>query len=282
MRVNPQSDGTKAAALLPPANSSPARAPTIHLRLRADDDSASRRDLDAGLRRSACARPTSSTRRGCAKATPTNRARIARQAYAGLLWTKQFYHYSSSDWLEGDPAQPPPPPEPRTRPQSRLEASLQSRRHLHAGQVGISLVRRLGPGLPHDPVRAASIRDFAKEQLVLLLREWYMHPNGQIPAYEFAFGDVNPPVHAWACWRVYKMTGPRGGRDRVFLDRVFQKLLINFTWWVNRKDVGGQEHLLRRLSRPRQHRRVRPLPAAARRPALWSRPTAPPGWRSIA
>ncbi len=81
---------------------------------------------------------------------------------------------------------------------------------------------------------------YAKEQLVLLLREWYMHPNGQIPAYEFAFGDVNPPVHAWACWRVYKMTGPRGGRDRVFLGRVFQKLLINFTWWVNRKDVEGQ------------------------------------------
>jgi hypothetical protein len=81
---------------------------------------------------------------------------------------------------------------------------------------------------------------FAKDQLVLLLREWYMHANGQMPAYEFAFGDVNPPVHAWACWRVYKMTGPRGGRDRVFLGRVFQKLLINFTWWVNRKDVEGQ------------------------------------------
>ena len=81
---------------------------------------------------------------------------------------------------------------------------------------------------------------FAKEQLILLLREWYMHPNGQIPAYEFAFSDVNPPVHAWACWRVYKMTGPRGGRDRIFLGRVFQKLLINFTWWVNRKDVEGQ------------------------------------------
>jgi hypothetical protein len=81
---------------------------------------------------------------------------------------------------------------------------------------------------------------FAKEQLVLMLREWYMHPNGQMPAYEFAFGDVNPPVHAWACWRVYKMTGPRGGRDRFFLGRVFQKLLINFTWWVNRKDVEGE------------------------------------------
>ena len=85
-----------------------------------------------------------------------------------------------------------------------------------------------------------SIPHFAKEQLVLFLREWYMHPNGQIPAYEFAFGDVNPPVHAWACWRVYKMTGPHGQRDRLFLARAFQKLLINFTWWVNRKDADGK------------------------------------------
>ena len=101
--------------------------------------------------------------------------------------------------------------------------------------------------------------DFAKEQLVLLLREWYMHPNGQLPAYEFAFGDVNPPVHAWAAWRVYKMTGARGERDRVFLARVFQKLLLNFTWWVNRKDAEGKQPLRGRLPRPRQHRRLRPL-----------------------
>jgi hypothetical protein len=81
---------------------------------------------------------------------------------------------------------------------------------------------------------------FAKEQLNLLLREWYMHPNGQIPAYEWNFSDVNPPVHAWACWRVYKITAPRGSRDRLFLKRVFQKLLVNFTWWVNRKDISGR------------------------------------------
>ena len=81
---------------------------------------------------------------------------------------------------------------------------------------------------------------FAKEQLILLLREWYMHPNGQLPAYEWAFSDVNPPVHAWACWRVYKKTGPRGRRDRAFLERAFQKLLLNFTWWVNRKDPDGK------------------------------------------
>jgi hypothetical protein len=82
--------------------------------------------------------------------------------------------------------------------------------------------------------------EFAKEQLILMLREWYMHANGQLPAYEFEFSDVNPPVHAWACWRVYKMTGPRGGRDRLFLERAFQKLLLNFTWWVNRKDINGR------------------------------------------
>jgi hypothetical protein len=80
---------------------------------------------------------------------------------------------------------------------------------------------------------------FAKEQLILFLREWYMHPNGQLPAYEFAFGDVNPPVHAWSAWRVYKMTGARGRRDHMFLERVFHKLLINFSWWVNRKDPDG-------------------------------------------
>jgi hypothetical protein len=97
----------------------------------------------------------------------------------------------------------------------------------------------VGPGLPHDP-DGADRPELAKQQLVLFLREWYMHPNGQIPAYEFALGDVNPPVHAWAAWRVYKMTGPRGGRDLAFLERVFQKLLLNFTWWVNRKDVDGK------------------------------------------
>src|SRR6058998_3932989 len=80
---------------------------------------------------------------------------------------------------------------------------------------------------------------FAKEQLVLFTREWYMHPSGQLPAYEWAFSDVNPPVHAWSAWRVYKMTGPRGGRDRVFLSRIFQKMTLNFAWWVNRMDARG-------------------------------------------
>ena len=118
---------------------------------------------------------------------------------------------------------------------------------------------------------------------MLLLREWYMHPNGQMPAYEFAFGDVNPPVHAWAAWRVYKMTGAaRRSATALFLSRVFQKLLLNFTWWVNRKDVRGQPSVRRRLPRARQHRRLRPLAAAARPAATSSRPTAPPGWPSTA
>ena len=164
---------------------------------------------------------------------------IARQAYAGLLWTKQFYHYIASDWLAGDPEPPPPPSERRTGRNSDWT-------HVYSRDVlsmpdkweypwfaAWDLAFHMIPFAEIDP-------EFAKQQLVLLLREWYMHPNGQIPAYEFAFGDVNPPVHAWASWRVYKMTGARGERDRVFLSRTFQKLLLNFTWWVNRKDIAGK------------------------------------------
>jgi len=164
---------------------------------------------------------------------------VARQAYAGLLWSKQFYHYSIHNWLEGDPGQPPPP-------ESRKEGRNRDWKHLFNRDVismpdkweypwyaAWDLAFHMIPFATIDP-------EFAKSQLLLLLREWYMHPNGQIPAYEFAFSDVNPPVHAWACWRVYKMTGRKGERDRDFLARAFQKLLINFTWWVNRKDITGK------------------------------------------
>src|SRR5262249_37179562 len=155
---------------------------------------------------------------------------------AGLLWTKQFFHYDVGAWLEGDPAQPPAPP-------ARREGRNADWRHLYNRDVLSMPDKWEYPWyaawdlafhtLPLGHVDPA----FSKEQLVLRWRGWYMHPNGQTPAYEFAFSDVNPPVHAWACWRVYKITGARGARDRLFLSRVFQKLLLNFTWWVNRKDV---------------------------------------------
>jgi hypothetical protein len=170
-------------------------------------------------------------------ATAGERA-VVRQAYAGLLWTKQFYYYVVRDWLDGDPAQPPPPPE-------RLNGRNSDWRHLHARDVmsmpdkweypwfaAWDLAFHVVPFSQIDP-------EYAKQQMILLLREWYMHANGELPAYEFAFDDVNPPVHAWACYRIYKMTGPRGYRDRTFLERAFHKLLINFTWWVNRKDAEG-------------------------------------------
>lgn len=163
---------------------------------------------------------------------------IHRQACAGLLWTKQFYHYSVYDWIEGDNILPKPPAE-------RRNGRNHNWRHLFSRDI-LSMPDKweypwfaawdsafhMIPFAQLDP-------EFAKEQLILFLREWYMHPNGQIPAYEFNFGDVNPPVHAWACWRVYKMTGKKGQRDLTFLARTFHKLLINFTWWVNRKDPQG-------------------------------------------
>ncbi len=169
--------------------------------------------------------------------TPQARS-ISRQSTAGLLWSKQFYFYSVKDWLQGDPDQPPPPPgHQHTRNVdwqhlfNRDVISMPDKWE-YPWYAAWDLSFHMLPFARIDP-------EFAKSQLILFLREWYMHPNGQIPAYEFAFSDVNPPVHAWACWRVYKMTAPRGQRDRMFLARTFQKLLLNFTWWVNRKDIEG-------------------------------------------
>jgi hypothetical protein len=164
---------------------------------------------------------------------------VARQACAGLLWSKQYYHFVVRDWLEGDPGQPPPPPD-------RELGRNREWTHLYNSDV-ISMPDKweypwyAAWDLAFHCVTFALIdSDFAKDQLTLLLREWYMHPNGQLPAYEWAFGDVNPPVHAWAAWRVYKIEQKRSGTgDLQFLKRVFHKLLLNFTWWVNRKDAEG-------------------------------------------
>jgi hypothetical protein len=166
--------------------------------------------------------------------------RIQRQAIAGLLWSKQFYHYDVHLWLHGDPAGPPPP---AGRWQGRNRAWTHLNNHdvlsmpdkwEYPWYAAWDLAFHTIPLALVDP-------ELAKDQLVLLLREWYMHPNGQLPAYEWEFGDVNPPVHAWAAMRVYQIDRRlRGAGDTKFLQRVFQKLLINFTWWVNRKDADDR------------------------------------------
>ena len=165
---------------------------------------------------------------------------VMRQALAGLLWSKQWYHYDIRRWSSGDATMPAPPP-------ARRRGRNHDWRHLYNEDV-LSLPDKweypwyAAWDLAFHTIPLALVDpDFAKDQLLLLLREWYMHPNGQIPAYEWAFGDVNPPVHAWAAWRVYKIEKRlRGTADRAFLARVFQKLLLNFTWWVNRKDPEGK------------------------------------------
>lgn len=236
--VNPAREGTKAAAryaLIVPAGG----AVSVRLRLRRRDEAEEpafggtfeavfrqrQREADEFYRDLLCADAES--------------AAIQRQAYAGLLWTKQFYHYVVETWLEGDPAGPPPPA-------ARQAGRNHAWGHLFAKDI-LSMPDKweypwfaawdtafhMLPFAEVDP-------QFAKDQMLLFLREWYLHPNGQIPAYEWKFNDVNPPVHAWACWRIYKITARGGERDRAFLERCFQKLLLNFTWWVNRKDDEGR------------------------------------------
>ncbi len=167
--------------------------------------------------------------------TDPDEAIVLRQAMAGMLWSKQFYNYNVERWLEGDPAGPPPPAQ-------RLAGRNSSWRHLDNRDV-ISMPDKweypwyAAWDLAFHCVPLARVDpDFAKSQLLLLCREWYMHPNGQLPAYEWALGDVNPPVHAWAALRVFEIDG---SRDFDFLGRIFHKLLLNFTWWVNRKDSEG-------------------------------------------
>ncbi|MGE3957419.1 MAG: hypothetical protein AB7H96_11920 [Vicinamibacterales bacterium] len=165
---------------------------------------------------------------------------VQRQALAGMLWSQQYYQFDVAQWLHGDPSQPQPPRE-------RLKGRNHGWPHLNNADV-ISMPDKweypwyAAWDLAFHTVPPASVDiDFAKEQRLLLTREWYMHPNGQLPAYEWAFGDVNPPVHAWATWRVFEMDRVRRGDqgDLDFLERILHKLLLNFTWWVNRKDAHG-------------------------------------------
>ncbi len=238
--VNPAQTGTKAAAHYV-LTIAPGETATVRLRL--SESAAGEAALGADFDRVFAERQREADE-FYASVRPAglsdDAANVMRQAFGGLLWSKQFYHYVVRDWLKGDPAFPPPPDE-------RRHGRNHEWGHLYNADV-ISMPDKweypwyAAWDLAFHCVPLALVdSDFAKEQLLLMLREWYMHPNGQLPAYEWAFGDVNPPVHAWAAWRVYKIEKKRRGKgDLHFLQRVFHKLMLNFTWWVNRKDAEGR------------------------------------------
>jgi hypothetical protein len=232
--VNPALSGTKAAALY--VEEIPAgKGVELHFRLSSEKESGPV-DFDAIFAQRI---QEANSFYGSDENSPEP-LKISRQAHGSLLWSKQFYHLGVLEWLQGDPSQPPPP-------EQRWEGRNCDWKHLYNRDVVSMPDNWEFPWYAswdlafHMVVFAEIDPYFAKEQLILLLREWYTHPSGQIPAYEFAFSDVNPPVHAWAAWRVYKISAPHGQRDRLFLERIFQKLLINFTWWVNRKDIAGKQ-----------------------------------------
>jgi hypothetical protein len=239
--VNPEASGTKAALHY---HTTIAPGQTIALRLRLSDAGPDKRKaLDGNFDQHLAQRRDEADefyQTIIPDAIAPDRKNVMRQALAGLLWSKQFYHYDMNRWLKGDPAGPETPNE-------RLHGRNHEWRHLYNADV-ISMPDKweypwyAAWDLAFHCIALALVdADFAKEQLILMTREWYMHPNGQLPAYEWAFGDVNPPVHAWAAWRVYKVEKKRRGEgDRKFLERIFQKLLLNFTWWVNRKDAEGR------------------------------------------
>jgi hypothetical protein len=239
--VNPANSGTKAAAHYV---KTVAPGETVTLRLRLTDAApGGAKSLDGEFDKLFAERRAEADefyRTVIPDAVAADRAQIMRQALSGLLWSKQFYHYDLNRWLKGDPAQPEPPAE-------RVKGRNHEWRHLYNADV-ISMPDKweypwyAAWDLAFHCIALALVdSDFAKEQLLLMTREWYMHPNGQLPAYEWAFGDVNPPVHAWAAWRVFKVEMRRRGEgDRKFLERIFQKLMLNFTWWVNRKDAAGR------------------------------------------
>jgi hypothetical protein len=254
--VNPDRTGTKASALYR-LRVAPGGTATLRLRLTDREPQIVRRsaprlvmaaapdsellgqgfDADLAIR---CAEADQFYAKRAPAGLSEDAKNVQRQAFAGLLWSKQFYHFDVSNWLEGDPASPPPP-------ESRKRGRNHEWSHLYNADV-ISMPDKweypwyAAWDLAFHCIPLAQIDpDYAKEQLTLLFREWYMHPNGQIPAYEWAFGDVNPPVHAWAALRVYKIEKRiRGEADRGFLESAFHKLLLNFTWWVNRKDAEGR------------------------------------------
>jgi hypothetical protein len=236
-RINPAGQGTKAAAhfqqVVPPGGSF-----TVWVRLSDQPSTQPFTEAEAVLQQRIAEADAFYEAIHATHLTEDARL-VQRQALSGLLWSKQYYHYSVQLWLEGDPGAAPPA--------QRLSGRNAAWTHLYTNDVlsmpdkweypwfaAWDLAFHCLPIAMVDP-------EWAKRQITLMLREWYMHPNGQIPAYEWNFGDVNPPVHAWAAWRVYKITrNLTGHADTDFLERSFHKLLLNFTWWVNRKDAEGR------------------------------------------
>ncbi|HWF42315.1 MAG TPA: hypothetical protein VN683_09550, partial [Acidothermaceae bacterium] len=232
--VNPQGFGTKAALryrLLLAAGE------TRVIKLRLQAGSVSSADVGAGFDEVLAAREAEADQfyATLSGALTPGESAVVRQAIGGMAWSKQFYHYDVQKWLDGDPAGPPPP---------RGRGDIRNGRWTHLNNHDVLLMPDTWeyPWYAswdlafHCVVFAHADPAFAKQQLLLLLREWYMHPNGQLPAYEWNFSDVNPPVHAWAALRVFEVSG---GTDYDFLERAFHKLLLNFTWWVNQEDHDG-------------------------------------------
>jgi hypothetical protein len=235
--VNPQRQGTKACAVYH-LNLNSSQQAILHFRLcRAGSPAVPRAQWETIFDNRI--RECTDFYAGFSHELSEDARHVQRQAFAGLFWSKQFYHFVVEEWLNGDPLQPKPP-------EKRLKGRDHRWRHLFNEDV-ISMPDKWEyPWYAawdlafHTVAIAPADPDFAKAQLSLFVREWYMHPNGQLPAYEWDFSDVNPPVHAWAAWRVFKIDERvKGSKDYEFLERVFHKLLMNFTWWVNRKDSEG-------------------------------------------
>jgi hypothetical protein len=236
-RVNPAGTGTRAAAHYELAID-PGATETILLRL-AKGETAPQEPPDEAVLATRLAEADAFHASLTSGTLSADEALVQRQAFAGLIWGKQSYHYDVAEWLDGDPASPAPSPERRQgrnsgwRTLNNADVLSMPDSWEYPWYAAWDLAFHCLPLAVLDPA-------FAKAQLLLLTREWYMHPNGQLPAYEWTFSDVNPPVHAWAAWRVYKIDRRVSGvADRAFLERIFHKLLLNFTWWVNRKDADG-------------------------------------------
>jgi hypothetical protein len=235
--VNPAREGTKLACWYRMTVAAGASA-ELRLRLARETPPAAPLDLGADFERTLARREREADEFYAAQApagASDDEARVMRRAFAGLLWSQQYYHFNVARWLDGDPAQPPPPASRRTGRNSGW-------RHLNNRDILAMPDKWEYPWYAswdlafHCVILAHLDPAAAKHQLLLQCREWYMHPNGQLPAYEWAFGDVNPPVHAWAVLAIFRIDG---GRDFEFLASAFHKLLINFTWWVNRRDTFG-------------------------------------------